>query len=231
MVDAALPGIVFDVDDTLYLEAEYVRSGFKAVARVVARTGAIGSAEAYDFLYGCFERGVRQNTFDLLFEKVPALQSRLEVRELVQAYRAHEPGIALLPGVGELLEELRIRGVGLGLITDGALESQERKVAALGLDKIVSQAVLTDHWGRNYWKPHPRAFEHIADAWKIPAERLVYIGDNPDKDFVAPNRLGWRTVRLRLPGQMRVDREPPTKEHAPGTTVSSVEDLTEALRE
>jgi putative hydrolase of the HAD superfamily len=29
------------------------------------------------------------------------------------------------------------------------------------------------------------------------AARFLYVGDNPDKDFLAPNRLGWTTVMVR----------------------------------
>ena len=36
----------------------------------------------------------------------------------------------------------------------------------------------------------------------LPPEHLVYIGDNPSKDFDAPALLGWRSIRLRLPGQV-----------------------------
>jgi putative hydrolase of the HAD superfamily len=31
----------------------------------------------------------------------------------------------------------------------------------------------------------------------MPAERYVYVGDNPAKDFIAPNQLGWITIGLR----------------------------------
>lgn len=224
------PGIVFDIDDTLYLEADYVRSGFRSVSRFLAQGGAVSFAEAYAYLEGCFERGVRQNTFDLLLEDMPQLGSQFEVRELVEAYRVHAPEIDFLPGMRELLEALRARGARLAALSDGFLESQRRKVAALELKRLVEHAVLTDQWGREFWKPNPRAFEHLAERWEIPAGRLAYVGDNPAKDFVAPNRLRWRTIRLRIPGQLRVDQQPPTEDHAPQVTVCSVDELDRSLQ-
>ena len=218
-------GVVFDVDDTLYLEADYVRSGFRAVAELVATGGEISSDEAFDFLIGCFERGVRGNTFDLLLKQRPGLDARFGVSSLVEAYRNHRPQIDFVPGMRELIDDLRARGALLAAITDGPLQSQSRKVEALGLAAFMDPVVLTDRWGREFWKPHPRAFELVAKQWAIPAGRLAYVGDNPGKDFVAPNRLGWSTVRLRLPGQVRVDLEPPDAGHAPGVTVSSIEEL------
>jgi putative hydrolase of the HAD superfamily len=60
--------------------------------------------------------------------------------------------------------------------------------------------VLTDRWGRTYWKPHERAFLAIEAALEARGAACVYVGDNPAKDFAAPRRLGWRTVRIRRRG-------------------------------
>ena len=38
------------------------------------------------------------------------------------------------------------------------------------------------------------SYEQIMQRW--PGKRYVYIGDNPRKDFIAPNRLGWLTLGL-----------------------------------
>jgi putative hydrolase of the HAD superfamily len=58
--------------------------------------------------------------------------------------------------------------------------------------------VLTDKWGHGYWKPHERAFEYVQQG-APGSERFVYIADNVAKDFIAPRRMGWETVRVRRP--------------------------------
>ena len=55
--------------------------------------------------------------------------------------------------------------------------------------------------------------------------------NNPEKDFVAPRRLGWDTVRLRLPGQLRNEAAPPTGAHAPAGEAASFARLRELLFE
>jgi putative hydrolase of the HAD superfamily len=35
-----------------------------------------------------------------------------------------------------------------------------------------------------------------------PVPFFAYISDNPSKDFLAPNRLGWRTIQFLYPGQV-----------------------------
>ena len=63
--------------------------------------------------------------------------------------------------------------------------------------------------GRDFWKPSPRGFEKIGELLDVPHERCAYVGDNPAKDFVAPNALGWRTVQYVRAGQVHGENPPP----------------------
>jgi putative hydrolase of the HAD superfamily len=58
---------------------------------------------------------------------------------------------------------------------------------------------LSESRDRSFAKPHPLAFEQMAAAVARPGDRLVYVGDNPAKDFQAPNRLGWTTIQIDRP--------------------------------
>ena len=78
--------------------------------------------------------------------------------------------------------------------------AQQRKVVALALDAWFDPILLTDRWGRDYWKPHERAFREVEALTGSGGATCAYLGDNPQKDFAAPSRLGWRTVRVRRPG-------------------------------
>lgn len=199
-------GVVLDLDDTLYLERDYVRSGFAAVAAHVATRSDTDASRVEDHLWRRFTSGERGSHFDDLLASDPALRDRVDVAELVEVYRHHAPDISLLPGARELLADLRVTGRRTAVISDGALAGQQEKVRALGLEDLVDgPVVLTDVWGSEGWKPHPRAFLHVQDAWGLPPEDLVYVGDNPHKDFDAPRALGWACVRLRMPGQLHHD--------------------------
>lgn len=224
-------GIVLDMDDTLYLERDYVRSGFDAVAARLVKDG-LDADVASAFLWERFVAGKRGDHFgELLVEHGSRLSDERPtselVADLVTVYRGHEPVIELLPGMRELLVELRAAGHQLALISDGALASQQAKVKALGVDDLVAgPLVLTDVWGRDYWKPHPRGFEEVQRSLDIPPERLVYIGDNPRKDFGAPRALGWWCVRLRLPEQLHHAVDDTIE---PDLTLTSIDGLRDAL--
>ena len=168
LVIRALRGVVLDLDDTLYLERDYVRSGFAAVA-ATSDPGATPTPQVADHLWRRFTSGERGSHFDDLLASDPALAGRVEVPELVEVYRHHAPDIRLLPGVRDLLAGLRAAGRRTAVISDGALAGQQAKVRALGLEDLVDgPVVLTDTWGREGWKPHPRAFVHVEEAWGCP---------------------------------------------------------------
>jgi putative hydrolase of the HAD superfamily len=206
-------GIAFDIDDTLYLERDYVRSGFAEVARIAGRSHEeVRRLTAW--LDDAFEAGVRGDTFDRLLAAFPSVAQRFDTPALVDAYRRHRPDITLLAGTTETLTELGRRGIRLAVVSDGPLPSQAAKAGALGLDRWFDPIILTAALGAGHAKPGVAAFESIERAWGLVGPRLCYIGDNPEKDFGGPRRLGWRTVRLRQPGQLRWATDAPDGEAA-----------------
>ena len=219
-------GIVFDMDDTLYFERDYVRSGFQAVAAAVA-SSSVPQQDAFNLMWDLFEEGARGTTFNDLLARYPELSERYAVTDLVKLYREHTPTIRLMPEMEALLRELRAKEVPLGVITDGPLVSQRAKADALRLERYAASVVLTDTWGQDFWKPHHRAFTVTSEALGVPPENLIYIGDNPGKDFHAPAQLGWQSVRLRLDEQLRFAHE--HGEYRPTKEVISVAELREFL--
>lgn len=196
------PVVVFDMDDTLYLERDYVRSGFAAVSEhVESRHGHSGFGAA---AWSRFERGHRGHVFDETLAELGLPADGGIVPELVEVYRRHDPLIEPLTDAAELVAALRST-CQLALITDGPAVAQRAKIRALGVDGWAAPAVVTAELGPDRSKPHPAAFELVMEHTGAPPERCVYIGDNPHKDFVAPHALGWKTIRVRRAGQLHRD--------------------------
>jgi putative hydrolase of the HAD superfamily len=190
------PVVVFDLDDTLYLERDFVRSGFAAVGAWLAAHHGVCDFQAH--AWELFLAGGRGDVFDRALPMVGLEPRPALVRRLVDVYREHLPAIRLEPAAPQLLAALSGR-CRLALLTDGYHDTQRRKIAALGLEDWCDPVVCTDQWGRAHWKPSPRGFLHIQRAFETAPERCIYVGDNPAKDFRAPKALGWRTLRVRHP--------------------------------
>ncbi|MBO4350185.1 MAG: HAD family hydrolase [Proteobacteria bacterium] len=185
MLDA-IQAIIFDMDDTLYLERDYVRSGFYAVGE------AIACPEFGAFCWARFLEGVRGNTFDLARETFPSIEQ--DTRTLVELYRTHIPHISLCPDALELICTTRLR---TGLISDGPIQSQRSKFRALGLMPWIECPIFTQETCAP--KPAPAAFQLMAYTLNTPYENCLYVGDNPKKDFAGAKEIGMKTARIRRP--------------------------------
>ncbi len=190
--------VVWDVDDTLYLERTYARSGFQAVSDHLEATRGVEGFSA--LAWSAFERGVRGTIFNVALEGVKVTPAPDLIRELVQVYRHHVPQIALLPDARAAVDACRREGLKMAVVTDGPLPSQRAKVLALELETFSEPVICTSALGPGLGKPHPQSFEMIASSHQASGTELVYIADNPLKDFKAPRALGWRTIRLRRHG-------------------------------
>jgi putative hydrolase of the HAD superfamily len=200
--DAPARVIVFDLDDTLYLERDYVASGFRAVGRWAE--DHLGCAEFGQCCERHFAAGVRGRIFDAALDEL-GLRDETLISRLIKIYRDHPPEIGLAPDAAAFLECLG-PDTAVALLTDGFLSAQLNKIRALGLGPpAVWPIVCTDQWGRTHWKPHERGFLHIQQHHGLPPAAFTYVADNPSKDFIAPRRLGWHTIQIKRPERLHAD--------------------------
>jgi putative hydrolase of the HAD superfamily len=188
--------VVFDLDDTLYDEIEYCKSGFKAVADFLAESSnAFPAGHIFDALWKQFASGNRRKTFDSALDELGINYDDKYIEELINVYRSHIPNLRLPQDSRDVLCELRAKYT-LALITDGFMPGQELKVQSLGIEKFFKCIIYTEELGREFWKPSPAGFKKIIEILNAKPENMVYIGDNEKKDFIAPNKLGFSTVQL-----------------------------------
>jgi putative hydrolase of the HAD superfamily len=186
--------VVFDIDDTLFLERDYVKSGLRKVGAWVREN--LGADDFFDRAWGLFEEGVRGTIINEGLERCGVEPSPDLVSTLVQIYRRHEPDISLLPDARSCLEELHGR-VHLGVVSDGPLQSQRAKAHALRLGRWMDHIVFTAELEIGLGKPHPKPFQMIEEETGCSGAECAYVADNPGKDFSGPKSLGWSTVRIR----------------------------------
>ena len=198
--------LAFDLDDTLYPEEEFVFSGFEAVAD--AHGAVTGLHTAARRLREIYQAGNRTRTFNQLLDELGIFNPEPKVRAMLNTYRGHAPRIHLYPDAEACLRRWASK-VSLAIISDGHLQTQRNKLDALGLADLVPLIVLTDQWGREAWKPAARGFREVQARLGVSGGQCVYVGDNPAKDFVAPNRLGWRSVLLRRESGVYADAVAP----------------------
>jgi len=193
---SGIKAVIFDLDDTLFPERDYVISGFRRVALYLEAEYGCERDEIFGLLKADYENGLRGNNFDVLLEKI-GLESEADlVTALVKEYRSHKPQISLPDISAELLTYLVNKSYSLGLLTDGYLECQRLKVESLGLEKFMDAVVYTDWWGRAFWKPHTKGYFEVIRKLGVDEIRCCYVADNPEKDFKGAKVCGMRTLQV-----------------------------------
>lgn len=181
-----LGAVIFDLDDTLYSEKDYVRSGYRKIAEF------FGSPDMADQMWTVFERGGK--AIDEVLETY-GMSNRKE--EALRIYRFQKPDIRLYPGVAEMIARIR-KTKKVGVITDGRPEGQRAKLRALNVQ--VDEIVVTDELGGiEFRKPNEAAFRLMHQRLNMPFAKMCYIGDNIRKDFLAPQQLGMKSIYYRNP--------------------------------
>lgn len=196
--------IVFDLDDTLYPEITFVYSGLRAVS--IFLTPILGMSEEEIFLGLQQELFIqRSKVFDRFLEKLGKRNQTL-VTKCLSIYRSHEPAISLYPEAESCLNHFRDRP--LYVVTDGNKIVQKRKFQALGLSSRIKRCFCTYQYGLIHSKPSPFCFEMICNLEQVSPSAVVYVADNPAKDFVGIKPLGFHTIRVLTGGHkdVKVDR-------------------------
>lgn len=183
-----IKGVIFDLDDTVYSEREYVWSGFQEIAKHFPDVSNLAEK-----LWSVFLNG--DKAIDKVFDAEGLAQYKSDALKI---YRFHTPNIHLYPGVAEMLQRIMQSGRQIGIITDGRPEGQRAKLFSLNLN--IQNVIITDELGGpEFRKPNPIAFKLMKEKMQLQYKEMIYIGDNLQKDFIAPSSLGMRNIYFNNP--------------------------------
>ncbi|MGL5633628.1 MAG: HAD family hydrolase [Sarcina sp.] len=186
--------IIFDLDDTLYNEKTYVFSAFRNVSRYISEKYKLDEDEVFNDIKEIFYRDGRGRIFDLIIKKYDLKE---EVKTLVEVYRDTVPeGMELYDDARKFIVKAKNEGHKLGIITDGMASVQWKKIRGLKLETMIDKIVVSDDLGRENWKPSIVPYREILNHFGEEGTNAVYIGDNPNKDFIGARKLGIETVRI-----------------------------------
>ena len=222
--------VVFDLDDTLYKEIDFLKSGYRKVAELVARQCGCDARAIYDQLLKWYYNG--ENAFACMNEEYGFGNS---INEYLDIYRYHHPTITLSEETRVTLSKLKEVDVVLGIITDGREITQKQKVEALELGKWIPLEMVMINEEKKYFKPNHWSFDRmmLKCYQKYPDNNFdfFYVGDNPGKDFIAPNELGWTSICLLDDGKnihkQNVDLQ---NEYLPKYWIKNIGDVLDIIR-
>lgn len=214
--------VVFDLDDTLYKEVDFLKSAYKEIAVFLSKETDKNHGVIYNNMMEYYKNGA--NTFKEILEFTQSKNTTVE--QLITIYRNHSPNITLDIETEELLKRLKKGNVRMGLITDGRSKQQRNKIEALKLRDYFKDIIISEEFGSE--KPDIKNFKYFND--KYLGCQFLYIGDNTAKDFIAPNKLGWLTVCLLDQGNnIHQQNFNVKKAQQPVFTINSISELEHIL--
>jgi putative hydrolase of the HAD superfamily len=217
--------VTFDLDDTLYPQADYLAGAWGAVAHAGGQAGLDAGPFRAALEVIASEGSDQGGIIDRALAKMgadPALAGRL-----VEVFRAYRPPRLLpYPGAVDALARLR-RRVPVACITDGDPAIQRAKLAALHLDRAFDAIVISDELGRARRKPHAAPYVAALRLLRTGPGAAVHVGDRPDKDVLGAGRAGMRVVRV-MTGEY-TDRPNPPPPWSPWRSCDSVAEACDLL--
>ena len=220
-----LNSVVFDLDDTLYKEIDYVKSGFNAVSNYISKLAKLDRKIVFDKILNNYYSG--GNAF---LETKKELKLNVSIDKMISIYRSHKPSISLDEKTKNVLGILYNKNELKGIVSDGRLIQQQNKIYALGLDEYFRDIIISEEFGSE--KPSKENYSHFMNMEKDVDMKYYYVGDNLAKDFISPNKLGWTTICLKDNGQNIHEQDfTLKKEYLPKYTIDNIEDILEIINE
>lgn len=208
-----LRAAVFDLDGTLVDSVELIVESFRYATRTV-----LGFELPREKMIA--------NVGRPLLEQMQIIDPD-RAEELVHIYREfnhreHDRMLSLYAGVGELLEQLRQRGVKIGLVTSKSRPVTRMAFHTTGIEPLLDAVVCANETEKN--KPHPDPILHCLGMLSVSSEYACYVGDSP-YDLQAARAAGVKAVGV----SWGVFDEDVLLAEGPDRMVSTVEELGRVL--
>jgi putative hydrolase of the HAD superfamily len=178
---------LFDLDNTLYDAQQYFLGAFTDVKNDISERAV------YKALVKLWKE--KTSMYPYLFNDLLELLhlGQASLPTLVKTFNEYAGTIEPYPDAIPTLHALKETGVKLGIITDGNVERQKRKIELLGLTPLFNAIIYAEEVAS---KPSPIPFLAALERLHIKATDACYIADNPLIDFKGAKKAGIKTIRI-----------------------------------
>lgn len=194
-----LKAVVFDLDDTLYDQYEYLASAFRESAKYLSARLNFNENYLLDRLLE-ISRTIGSDSGKIIDALIQSLGENLYEKELadgaVNSFLSYRPAkLETYDGVRNVLESLKAKNFKIGVLTDGRREIQISKLQALSIIHYFDAIVTSDDYGREKRRPAPFTYHLILRKLEVKPQECAFVADNPKKDFITAKKIGIITIR------------------------------------
>lgn len=195
-----LSGAIFDLDGTLADTLPVCYAAFRQVIR--DRTGQTYTNDEILARFGPSEEGVLQR-----LAPVAAAESYCDFLAIYE--REHRRCPRPFAGLREILDDLASAGVRLGVVTGKGPKTAQISLRLLGLEAYFDMVEAGSPAGA----VKPAAMRRALEAWRLPAEQTISVGDSPS-DIRSAREVGVTPLAAAWATGVRVERLEAEQPHA-----------------
>ncbi|MDX2472023.1 MAG: HAD hydrolase-like protein [SAR324 cluster bacterium] len=196
---------LFDLDDTLIeTRPVYQKAQEIAIQMVFPHLTPAELAPRFKkikFISKAFGSGLVEQYFSAFLVEEIAMsipEKQVALTDLVRIYyEKYWPAIKAKPGAKEWLRSLQAKGLYIGLISNGNVELQKKKLALTGLEGFFPESVqwISGAYAPEFKKPSTHMFEEALAHFCLKKEEAVYYG-NITADMLGANLSGMSSYLM-----------------------------------
>ncbi len=172
--------IIFDLDDTLYSEIEYLKFAFSQIAVNVSRLNKnLNEMELNKFLIENFISAGRINLYDKFVSKYNINNYGLEhYLKVLRNVNIKPNSIRIKPLIEKFIKD-NISNYKFFIATNGNTEQQKNKIKSICIPHLDSFTIIyCNTLGKNKNKPSSAFIDKIVVEYNIIRENIIFIGDS-----------------------------------------------------
>jgi len=205
-----MKAVLFDLDNTLYDAQQYFLGAFNDISKYISAKHSLHQQEVYKTLVGLWRE--KTSMYPYLFNDLLTFLhlSQDSLKSIIKIFNDYSGVIEPYPDVIPTLRALQARNYKLGVVTDGNVERQKRKIELLTLEPFFDAIIYTKEIES---KPSALPFSRALYKLKVKPSAALYVGDNPLLDFKGAKEAGIKTIRIlqgefaKVPGKEDIDFE------------------------
>ena len=178
--------IVFDLDNTLILERDYLFEGYEEIACYIESTVSVEKLKIQNYLKDEFIKNGRTKLLSRMMGHFNIRKPELEV--ILNVLRTYTPvtKIALIKNMKVILEELKDENIPYVIFTNGNVDQQKNKVANIEWDGLLTDVIYANEISP---KPDPISFTNylLKSQIRIKKKEILMIGDSFVDELFAEN--------------------------------------------
>lgn len=137
----------------------------------------------------------------------PELSQAMLEEAMRRYYSISERTWQPVEGMTQIVEQLAQSGLKLGLISNaGDVNNVQRLLERTGLKSWFDPVIVSAETLQR--KPRREIFQRLLDAWDMPADSMVMVGDSLAEDILGAQAVGMHQIWVRQHARQGLDQSP-----------------------